>query len=261
VESVASASNAAAGRDSGVLQGKQILLAEDTQENRDIFAHMLRPTGVALEIVNDGRQAVETVILRRNAGRRFDLILMDMQMPVMDGFEAAATLRRERIETPIIALTAYAMASDRDRCLTSGCSDYLAKPVLRRELIDKIAGVLAMQPSVAASEASPPAQKPAGPGNERIDVAADPDFAPLREQYLQSLRRYLKDLGDAESEGDGNRLQTLTHRLKGTAGSYGFPDISSAAAECEQALRTAPGPAAVTDRLSDLRELIERALS
>jgi CheY-like chemotaxis protein len=210
--------------------------------------------------VNNGRQAVETVIRQRTTERRFDLILMDMQMPVMDGFEAAATLRQEQIETPIVALTAYAMASDRDRCLASGCTDYLAKPVLRSELIDKIAEILAMQPGVVASEPTPPAQKTAGPGNDRLDVAADPGFAPLREQYLRSLRRYLKDLGDAESEGDRNRLRTLTHRLKGTAASYGFPEISAAAADCEQVLRTAPGPAAVADRLSGLRQHIERAL-
>jgi HPt (histidine-containing phosphotransfer) domain-containing protein len=152
------------------------------------------------------------------------------------------------------------MASDRDRCLASGCSDYLAKPVLRSELIDKIAEMLARQPNKVGSETRRSAQKTAVPSDDRHHVASDPDFAPLREQYLQSLQRYLKDLDDAESEGDVNRLQTLTHRLKGTAGSYGFPEISAAAAECQQALRATLGPAVVADRLSGLRQHIERAV-
>jgi CheY-like chemotaxis protein len=89
--------------------------------------------GFTVTAAKDGKEAVE-----KATRKRFDLIFMDMQMPNMNGYEAAGVLQGKGIETPIIALTAYAMKGDREKCLSAGCDDYLSKPVNRDELLQVI---------------------------------------------------------------------------------------------------------------------------
>jgi signal transduction histidine kinase/ActR/RegA family two-component response regulator len=106
------------------LAGKKILVVEDSSDNQLLIQHFLAKSGAFLEYAENGQQAVERV-----QGEAFDLILMDMQMPVMDGYTATKTLREKGVKTPIVALTAHAMIKDRDRCLEVGCDDYLTKPI------------------------------------------------------------------------------------------------------------------------------------
>ncbi|HEV7281825.1 MAG TPA: response regulator [Pirellulaceae bacterium] len=119
-------------------QDKRILVAEDTPANRFLIRRLLQPTDAELVFVEDGQQAVEKV-LEETGGRRFDLVLMDMQMPGKDGFEATAELRRSGFAEPIVALTAAAMEGDRERCLRAGCSDYVMKPIDREALLATLA--------------------------------------------------------------------------------------------------------------------------
>ncbi|MDX2117789.1 MAG: ATP-binding protein [Planctomycetota bacterium] len=110
-----------------------ILLAEDGVDNQRLFAHHLRSAGASLTIVDNGRAAVDLAL---SEGANFDLVLMDMQMPVLDGYSAVQELRRAGYGVPILALTAHSMAGDRERCLEAGCSGYISKPVTRASLID-----------------------------------------------------------------------------------------------------------------------------
>ncbi len=243
----------------GRLNGAQILLVEDTLENRNIFSHMLSPSGANLRSVLNGRQAIDTVLAEQKAGRKFDMILMDMQMPVMDGFEATAALRQAQVDTPIIALTAYAMPSDRSLCLEAGCNDFLAKPVLRKELIDKIAQVLE-NCSVGGSATSPQDTKAAPQVESERENARKSQFALLVSKYRGSLQSYLADLSNAENQKDLKGLSTLTHRLKGTASSFGFPEISDAAAQCNEGLAQGKDVVAISEDLKLLRSYIEDAV-
>ena len=102
----------------------RILLAEDGRDNQRLISTHLRMCGAEVVIAENGRIAVD--IAMKNS---IVLILMDMQMPIMDGYTAATELRRRGCSTPIIALTAYSMAEDRKRCIASGCTDYLRKPI------------------------------------------------------------------------------------------------------------------------------------
>ncbi len=117
------------------LNHRRVLLAEDGPDNQRLLSHLLRHAGAQVEIADNGRTAVEVVTAAESRGEPFDLVLLDMQMPQMDGYATAAELRRRGFTVPIIAITAHAMPGDRERCLDAGCDDYTPKPVDRETLI------------------------------------------------------------------------------------------------------------------------------
>jgi len=118
----------------GPLGRLRILVAEDSPDNRRLIAAVLRKAGARVQFAENGASAV-----RMASENPFDLILMDIEMPGMDGKEAAAALRRKGATVPIIALTAHALAGDRDECLAAGCTDYLTKPIDRTLLVETVA--------------------------------------------------------------------------------------------------------------------------
>jgi signal transduction histidine kinase/ActR/RegA family two-component response regulator len=119
-------------------QGVRILLAEDNPTNQVLVSGILRKSGAEIVVVQDGKLALEAALAARDDGVPFDVVLMDMQMPVMDGYEATRELRQSGYTGSIIALTAHAMASDREKCIRVGCDDFATKPINRRELIATI---------------------------------------------------------------------------------------------------------------------------
>ena len=128
----------------------RILVAEDGPDNQALFLHILTRAGAEVTIVEDGRQAVDAYFEAEEGGTPFDLVILDVQMPVLDGHGAARELRDRGATTPIIAVTAHALESDRDACLAAGCSDYETKPIDRRRLVSTIARHL----SVRAADAT-----------------------------------------------------------------------------------------------------------
>jgi signal transduction histidine kinase/ActR/RegA family two-component response regulator len=123
--------------------GARVLLAEDGLDNQRLVRALLRPLQVEVALVENGAQAVDQALAALDGGNAFDLVLMDMQMPVMDGYEATRRLRAQSYSGPIVALTAHAMSSDRGRCLEAGCDEYLSKPVDRARLLEVVALFLA----------------------------------------------------------------------------------------------------------------------
>jgi CheY-like chemotaxis protein len=122
-----------------VLAGCRVLLAEDAVENQRLLALILRKAGAEVTVVEHGQAAVQAALQAHQEGQPFDLILMDMQMPVMDGYSAVQQLRAEGYPGPIIALTAHAMSEDRQKCLQAGCNDYMSKPIPQAKLLQMVA--------------------------------------------------------------------------------------------------------------------------
>ncbi|MDR1383717.1 MAG: response regulator [Planctomycetaceae bacterium] len=122
--------------------GKRVLLAEDGIDNQQLFTILLKKMEVDWELAENGQQAVETALRSRETGRMFDLILMDMQMPLMDGYTAMRTLRDNGWNGKIVALTAYAMKGDLERCKEAGANSYICKPVNIGEFILQVAEIL-----------------------------------------------------------------------------------------------------------------------
>ena len=128
----------------------RILLAEDGPDNQRLISFLLRKAGAHVEVAENGKIAAEKALETLQAGNPFDVILMDMQMPVMDGYCATTLLRQEGYTHPIIALTAHAMAQDRDKCLNAGCDEYATKPINRQALLELIQRYVAAGTSAAS---------------------------------------------------------------------------------------------------------------
>ena len=117
----------------------RVLLAEDGPDNQRLISHVLRKAGARVSVASNGQMAVDLALAARAKGEPVDVILMDMQMPVMDGYQATEKLRSEGCTEPIIALTAHAMSQDRQKCIDAGCDDYLSKPIDRARFLALVA--------------------------------------------------------------------------------------------------------------------------
>jgi PAS domain S-box-containing protein len=222
----------------------RILLAEDNPVNHRVAIRLLEKAGHAVTLANHGREAVEAL-----EGAEFDLILMDVQMPEMDGFEATRVIREREADTgrhmPIVAMTAHAMKGDRERCLAAGMDDYLAKPVQRSEL-ERVLAWVAGLPAPAAQAASPaePAAFDRDAAIERLggDEAL---FAEVAGLFLADAPQQLEAIRKAAAARDAQALRHAAHSLKGSAAYVGGTAASSAAHKLERLgaeddLRAAP---------------------
>jgi PAS domain S-box-containing protein len=212
----------------------RILLAEDNNVNQRLACHLLGTQGHEIVVVSDGEQAVA-----RSGQEAFDLVLMDVQMPVMDGLEATMRIRQREKDgqrLPIVAMTAFAMKGDRERCLEAGMDAYIAKPIQSRELYQAIE---------ALSKAPVPPEGPAACPNDAagiIDLQAalgsvGGDKALLRELidlFLESSPGLLDELRAAAAAGDAARLKRAAHTLKGSVGYFSAPAAVVAAQRLER---------------------------
>ncbi len=246
----------------------RILLAEDAPDNQRLIRHILRHAGHQVTLAANGREACQAA-WTQDGRPAFDLVLMDMQMPEMDGYDAARRLREERFDRPIIALTANAMAGDRDKCVAAGCDDYAAKPVDRARLLQLIQWHLDRSPRSdddPTPEPTPMDQANAPPPADPLhsEFAADDDMLPLIEEFLAELPDRMHAIESASREADLHRLASVAHQLKGAAGGYGYPAITDAARDVEKTAKDDTGPPA-TDELArsieQLKHLCQRAMS
>jgi PAS domain S-box-containing protein len=244
------------------LRGARVLLVEDNEINQEVAIGQLEDAEVFVDLAENGE-----VALRMIADNDYDVVLMDMQMPVMDGIEATRIIRSNpRYENlPIVAMTANAMASDRELCLDAGMNDHIAKPIDPDQLFGvllrwisrpehdgnaaRLDGAFAPRPSSAVSEGELAILG--------IDVRAGlKRTGSNRQRYESLLRKFadqqeavVADIKAALAIGDGGTAERAAHSLKGAAGTLGAASLSEAAAIAEKAIRTKDG---LEDALSSL---------
>ncbi|MCA9008039.1 MAG: response regulator, partial [Planctomycetaceae bacterium] len=144
----------------------RVLIVEDGAENRELITLVLQQAGLQIVTAENGKEGVDAAL----AGD-FDAIMMDMQMPVMDGYQAARLLRQRGVQLPIVALTAHAMKGDEQKCLDAGCSDFLTKPINIDLLMQKLQEVFQRQPPRPRSVPPATAFRSSEPATVRDDVA------------------------------------------------------------------------------------------
>ena len=236
----------------------RILLAEDNPINRKLAIDMLEKRGHVVVAAVNGREALDFL-----DKKQFDLVLMDVQMPEMDGFAATAFIREREKEsgehTPIIAMTAHAMKGDRERCLKAGMDGYISKPIRTQELfeaIEKMAG------TAAETEKSNAAEQGA---DEGIDMAealenVDGDMEILRtfgEMFLEECPRMLNDIREAVESNDSESLAHAAHSFKGVVVGFAAKAASDAALKLETIGKNGD-MAAAKEALTRLEESVER---
>ncbi|OGT91469.1 MAG: hypothetical protein A2514_12180 [Gammaproteobacteria bacterium RIFOXYD12_FULL_61_37] len=244
------------------LTGYRILAAEDNEVNRFVLERMIADEGAYLQCVENGRLAVDQV--RRDGPGAWDILLMDIQMPEMDGHEATRRIREFAPDLPIVGLTAHAQAEERDRCLASGMRAHLAKPVELEDLIGCIRHHArpprqpGTDPSRPALPAAPPQGKaPAGQGlidwnTLETRFAAQPGFvAKLAAVAGRNQAETPAKLRAAAGSGNLEDLAYLAHALKGVAGNLAAESIQEQAAQIHQAAQeNNPDAIARTERLA-----------
>jgi protein-histidine pros-kinase len=244
-----------------------ILLVEDNPVNQTVAVKMLERAGHSITLASNGKEAVDCF----DAGR-FDLILMDVQMPVMGGFEATQAIRAREARrswaagghwkfTPIIAMTAHAMQGDRDRCLMAGMDDYIAKPIKPAELFAAIGRVMGGE---RGDEEGEPCID-LGVGSDVADLAAtlellDGDESALQQLitlFFNDLERNRKALEQAQRADDFAGIRNLAHSIKGSAGVFNAELVVAVAHRLEMAGKNEDG-AAVRRDLPELLEALGR---
>ncbi len=230
------------------LKGMRVLVVEDGETNRRLISLVLRRAGVEVEMANNGQEGVDAAL-----ACEFDAILMDMQMPVMDGYTAASRLRTAGFAGPIIALTAHAMKGDEERCLEAGCSDYLTKPIEAPRLLAKLASV---RGEVAPEEVE--GADDAVTSDALIASALptdDEEFYEVAESFLAKYSDELEAMSDALDAADWESLRRSAHWLKGSGGTAGYQIVSDAARDLENSLKGSPNADAVRPKVAQLRKL------
>jgi len=201
------------------LDGK-ILLAEDSQDNQRLIEMYIKKTGACLDIVDNGQLAVE-----RGLSDEYDLILMDMQMPVMDGIEAIAKLRAAGYTKPIISLTANAMQSDRERCIQAGADGYLAKPIEIDRFYQALGECLSHAEVASEGRAA------------LASIESSPEYLALVDRFEKNLPNTIEKLQTAVRQHNWALVDSLSHKLKGQGGNFGHPLISELSAAINDAVR------------------------
>jgi signal transduction histidine kinase/DNA-binding response OmpR family regulator/HPt (histidine-containing phosphotransfer) domain-containing protein len=237
---------AADGGEASRLRGARILVTEDNEINQQIAVELLEGAGATVTVANNGREAVEMLTGR---GRPpFDVVMMDLQMPEMDGYQATAKLRSDSRLTalPIIAMTAHATVEERQRCLAAGMNDHVGKPIDPAALFEAVGRFYKPADGALASDqpASPLAQEhlPSIAGLDANDGLSR--VGGNRKLYVKILRQFAEQQGPALgqvaaalAQGDHAVAERVAHTLKGVAGNIGATGVQSAAAELERAIR------------------------
>lgn len=256
----------------------RVLLVEDGETNRRLIHLMLRNHECQVRDAENGQVGLDLALRQE-----FDVILMDMQMPVMDGYTATLKLRQCGIVVPVIALTAHAMCGDEERCLQAGCTSYMTKPVGECDLIRTIGEVTRRHDFIRAATTS---SRNAWDEREHGDSTAakstpvplrtsefeatplpchlplnDTEFREIIEEFGQRLKHRLREARESLSCHNWKALADFAHWIKGSGGTVGFNQFTEPAAQLEELAKAGAVHERASELLSELEELAQRVLA
>ena len=208
----------------------KVLLAEDNLINQKVTIKILNTYGFNVSAVSDGSEAVEAVVTQN-----FDIVLMDLQMPSMDGFKATEKIREltdSKRNIPIIALTAHALMGDKEKCLNAGMNDYISKPVFGQDLVKKIDTLLEIRKE--ESKVKEPSNGQASPVLDKMRLKnvslGDYDFEKdLLTSYMTDLGEKCKNLVELSEDKDLKKIIEIAHSIKGSSYSIGAVKVADEA--------------------------------
>ncbi|HVX11128.1 MAG TPA: response regulator [Pirellulales bacterium] len=235
------------------LEGRRVLVVEDNPFNRKLIRLTLTRTGAVVEVAENGQEGVDRIV-----AADYDLVLMDMQMPVLDGYQATTRIREAGYDGPIIALTAHALPSEREKCLAAGCDAFVGKPIDLDHLKAVVGQFLSVGRVFRRKEQS------AVQTQEKLAESDDsPEFREVVREYLASLPEVVAQLRGANTRHDYETVAAVAHTLKGCGGTFGFPELTDIATQAEQFAKDRCGEAisAVVSRLAVYVEQIGEAES
>jgi CheY-like chemotaxis protein/HPt (histidine-containing phosphotransfer) domain-containing protein len=251
----------------------RVLLVDDGEENRDLMGVILEEAGTTFATAENGLEAIELA-----NQQEWDVILMDMQMPVMDGYTATRRLRAQGYQKPIVALTAHAMQHAEQECRDAGCSGFLTKPIDFDRLITTLAEIAGIEVTAAAVPKRNLNDDPATDVGQSdtissraipTSVAVDSDpirstlpmhkerFREIVVQFVSRLDERFDAIQAALERGDAGQLADLGHSLKGASGNCGFASLAETALKLETSSRAAD-LVSVPAILREFRELRAR---
>nr|WP_295780981.1 response regulator [Rhodoferax sp.] len=251
------------------LAGMRILVVDDNAINQQVAEELLGFEGALVSIASDGRQGVHAVA---SAIVQFDAVLMDIQMPVMDGYAATQLIRRELGLTalPIIGLTANAMASDREACLRAGMNEHVGKPFEMAHLVHLLLTLTVGQPVLQAKPQEP---IPSEPGIPTLLISPDIDlpgalvrmggmqdvYVSIATQFQEMLTTLLADLTHMLTQGDMKGAERLLHTFKGNAATLGLDRLSRALRELEHLCKAQAHVEAIQQAATSIRPILASA--
>ncbi len=254
------------------LRGARILLTEDNEINQQIAVELLEGVGATVTVASNGRKAVE-LLSSGPPPTAFDVVLMDLQMPEMDGYQATAKLRSDErfAHLPIIAMTAHATLEERQRCLAAGMNDHISKPIDPGDLFETVGRYYTPPAGHAEAVAAPSASKPSGtsaddlpsiPGLDTKDGLAR--VAGNSKLYLTLLRQFVEQQGPAPAQlaealrrDDASTAERLAHTVKGVAGNLGAKPLQQIASKVEKAIAAQSPAADLTPLLNEFGAAME----
>ncbi len=226
----------------GKLAGLSIMVVEDGADNQRIFRHFLKMAGAEFVIVSDGPSALERAL--HDEG--IDLVLMDIQIPEMDGYEVTKRLRQSGFTRPIIAVTAHTLATERPRGALAGIDDYIAKPIQIEKLIQTI---LHHTRGELGTDANAPRPETAVHDTQdsfrllQSKYHDKPMYRPIIIDFVNSFQQRLDAMQNLIKAMDWEQLSVAMHQIKGAAATYGYPQVSEVAAQLETAAKEAKADA------------------
>jgi PAS domain S-box-containing protein len=253
------------------IKNAKVLLVDDNEINQEVANEILEQAGFSVTIAINGQEAVDMVL-----ETEFDCVLMDIQMPVMDGYDASRAIRKDNrfASLPIIAMTANAMQGDREKCINAGMNDHVAKPINPKQLFSALIQWISVREGLGQSEISSPKTTPTSteesilPELPGIDVTSglaringnEKLYRKLLSNFYQCNKNTKLEIEKALKEGDTNLAERLVHTVKGVASTIGADELAKVSQPLETELRN--GNKTIDDNLwNDFWGNLERILS